>query len=134
MFNRWVENGLLDVLEETGIGCIPFSPLDQGLLTDKYLKGIPPNSRAAKPAISLSVEDVTEQKISKAGKLNKMAAARNQSLAQMAIAWLLKDPVITSVLVGVSSADQLDDNLKTLENLAFTDEELEKIELILNDK
>jgi len=134
MFNRWVENGLLDILEETGIGCIPFSPLDQGLLTDKYLKGIPPNSRAAKPAISLSVEDVTEQKISKAGKLNKMAAERNQSLAQMAIAWLLKDPVITSVLVGVSSADQLDDNLKTLENLAFTDEELEKIELILNDK
>jgi L-glyceraldehyde 3-phosphate reductase len=134
MFNRWVENGLLDALEENGIGCIPFSPLDQGLLTDKYLKGIPPGSRAAKPAISLSVEDVTEQKISKAGKLNKIAAERNQSLAQMAIAWLLKDPVITSVLVGVSSAEQLDDNLKTLENLVFTDEELEKIEHILNDK
>jgi L-glyceraldehyde 3-phosphate reductase len=134
MLNRWVEEGLLDVLEETGMGCIPFSPLEQGLLTDKYLTGIPAGSRASKPTGFLKVEDITGRKISKARKLNEMALSRNQSLAQMAIAWLLKDPVITSVLVGVSTAEQLDDNLKTLDNVAFSGEELEKIELILNDK
>ena len=90
MFNRWVENGLLDVLEETGIGCIPFCPLDQGLLTDRYLKGIPKDSRANKTTGFLKVEDVTREKISKARKLNEIASGRNQSLAQMAIAWLLK--------------------------------------------
>jgi len=134
MFNRWVEDGLLDVLEETDMGCIPFSPLSQGLLTDKYLKGIPKDSRAAKPTGFLKIEDVTEQKISKARKLNEIALNRNQSLAQMAIAWLLKDPRITSVLVGVSTADQLDDNLKTLSNLKFSGEELRKIEAILRKK
>lgn len=140
MFNRWVEEGndldhsLLDVLEETGIGCIPFSPLEQGLLTDKYLKGIPSGSRAANPHGFLKVEDVTEQRISKAKRLNEVAAKRSQSLAQMAIAWLLKDPRVTSVLVGVSSVEQLDDNLKTLKNLIFSGEELEKIESILNEK
>jgi L-glyceraldehyde 3-phosphate reductase len=134
MFNRWVEDGLLEALEETGMGCIPFSPLEQGLLTDKYLKGIPSGSRASKPTGFLKAEDVTEQRISKAGKLNEIAKSRNQSLAQMAIAWLLRNPVITSVLVGVSTVEQLDDNLKTLDNLAFTHEELNKIELILKDK
>jgi L-glyceraldehyde 3-phosphate reductase len=134
MFNRWVEDGLLDVLEETGMGCIPFSPLSQGLLTDKYLKGIPKDSRAYKPTGFLKIEDVTDQKISKARKLNEIALNRNQSLAQMAIAWLLKDPRITSVLVGVSTADQLDDNLKTLTNLKFNGEELRKIEAILRKK
>jgi L-glyceraldehyde 3-phosphate reductase len=140
MFNRWVEVGtgrdqsLLDVLEETGIGCIPFSPLEQGLLTDKYLKGIPVDSRAYKPHGFLKIEDITEQKILKAGKLNEIAAKRDQSLAQMAIAWLLKDPRITSVLVGVSSVKQLDDNLKTLNNLVFSEEELKKIEFILSEK
>jgi L-glyceraldehyde 3-phosphate reductase len=140
MFNRWVEVGtgrdqsLLDVLEETGIGCIPFSPLEQGLLTDKYLKGIPVDSRAYKPHGFLKIEDVTGQKILKAGKLNEIAAKRDQSLAQMAIAWLLKDPRITSVLVGVSSVKQLDDNLKTLNNLVFSEEELKKIEFILSEK
>jgi L-glyceraldehyde 3-phosphate reductase len=131
MFNRWVEDGLLNVLEETGIGCIPFSPLDQGLLTDKYLKGIPIDSRAYKPHGYLKIEDVTAQKISKAKKLNEIASKRNQSLAQMAVAWLLKDPRVTSVLIGVSKVEQLDDNLKTLNNLNFSDEELKKIELIL---
>jgi L-glyceraldehyde 3-phosphate reductase len=131
MFNRWVEQGLLDVLEETGIGCIPFSPLDQGMLTDKYLKGIPIDSRAYKPTGFLKIEEVTEQKISKAKLLNEIAANRNQSLAQMAVAWLLKDPRVTSVLVGVSKVEQLDDNLKTLNNLNFSEEELKKIELIL---
>jgi L-glyceraldehyde 3-phosphate reductase len=120
MFNRWVEDGLLDVLGETGIGCIPFSPLEQGLLTDKYLKGIPVDSRAYKPHGFLKVEDVTVQKVSKAKQLNEMALNRNQTLAQMAIAWLLKDLRITSVLIGVSSVGQLDDNLKTLGNLKFS--------------
>jgi L-glyceraldehyde 3-phosphate reductase len=134
MFNRWVEDGLLDVLEEKGIGCIPFSPLEQGLLTDKYLKGIPVDSRAYKPHGFLKIEDVTEQRVLKAGKLNEIALNRNQSLAQMAVAWLLKDPRVTSVLVGVSKVEQLDDNLKTLKNLRFSDEELKAIELILQDK
>lgn len=134
MFNRWVEDGLLDVLGDMGIGCIPFSPLEQGLLTSKYLKGIPPGSRAANPHGFLKVEDVTEQRISKAKQLNEIASKRNQSLAQMAIAWLLKDPRITSVLIGVSSVEQLDDNLKTLENTNFSQEELKKIESILKEK
>ena len=131
MFNRWVENGLLDALEDTGMGCIPFSPLAQGLLTNKYLKGIPEDSRAFKPTGFLKIEDVTEQRILKAGKLDKIASGRNQTLAEMAIAWLLKDQRITSVLVGVSSAAQLDDNLKALENLAFSEDELKQIESIL---
>jgi L-glyceraldehyde 3-phosphate reductase len=134
MFTRWVEDGLLDVLEETGMGCIPFSPLEQGLLTDKYLKGIPAGSRAANPNGFLRVEDVTEQKISKARRLNEIAAKRKQSLAQMAIAWLLKDERITSVLIGVKSVEQLDDNLETLANLDFSEEELKKIESILKEK
>ena len=134
MFNRWVENGLLDVLEETGIGCIPFSPLEQGLLTEKYLKGIPVDSRAYKPHGFLKIEDVTAERISKAKRLNEIAAERNQSLSQMAIAWLLKDPRVTSVLIGVSSVDQLDDNLKALNNLNFSGEELKKIDYILNEK
>ena len=134
MFNRWVENGLLDVLEENGIGCIPFSPLEQGLLTEKYLKGIPVDSRAYKPHGFLKIEDVTVQRISKAKRLNKIAAERNQSLSQMAIAWLLKDARVTSVLIGVSSVDQLDDNLKALNNLNFSGGELKKIDYILNEK
>ncbi|MCX6253332.1 MAG: L-glyceraldehyde 3-phosphate reductase [Bacteroidia bacterium] len=133
MFERWVEDGLLDVLEESGMGCIPFSPLAQGLLTDKYLKGIPKDSRAYKPHGFLKIEEVTEQKISKAKRLNEIAASRNQSLAQMAIAWLLKDPRVTSVLVGVSNVGQLDDNLKALDNLNFSEEELKKIEGILTE-
>ena len=134
MFNRWVENGLLDVLEENGIGCIPFSPLEQGLLTEKYLKGIPVDSRAYKPHGFLKIEDVTAERISKAKRLNKIAAERNQSLSQMAIAWLLKDTRVTSVLIGVSSVNQLDDNLKALNNLKFSGEELKKIDYILNKK
>jgi L-glyceraldehyde 3-phosphate reductase len=140
MFNRWVEAGsspnpsLLDVLEETGMGCIPFSPLAQGLLTNRYLKGIPKDSRAYKPNNFLKIEDVMDQRISKARRLDEIASNRNQSLAQMAIAWLLKDPRVTSVLVGVSNVDQLNDNLKTLDNLKFSDEELKNIEVILKEK
>ncbi len=131
MFNRWVENGLLDVLEDSGTGCIAFSPLAQGLLTDKYINGIPAGSRASKPHGFLRPGDVTEEKISKVRKLNEIAKSRNQSLAQMALAWLLKDNRVTSVLVGASSVEQLEDNLKTMDNLKFTNDELKKIEQIL---
>ena len=104
------------------------------MLTDKYLKGIPVDSRAYKPHGFLKIEDVTEPRISKAKRLNEIAAERNQSLAQMAVAWLLKDPRVTSVLIGVSKVEQLDDNLKTLDNLNFSEEELRKIEFILKEK
>ncbi len=133
MFERWVENGLMDVLGNEGIGCIAFSPLAQGLLTNKYLKGIPENSRAAKVTGFLQVSDVTPERIEKVKKLNDIAQNRNQSLAQMAIAWLLKDERVTSVLVGASSTEQLIDNLKSLDNLKFEVEELNLIEKILKD-
>lgn len=132
MFDRWVEGGLLDVLEEEGMGCIVFSPLAQGLLTNKYLNGIPAGSRAAKANTHLDASAVTPEKIEKARELNLLAQERGQSLAQMALAWLLKDKRITSVLVGASSVNQLQDNLKTLENTTFTPEELQRIEQILN--
>ena len=130
MFVRWVEDGLLDVLEEEGIGCIPFSPLAQGLLTDKYLNGIPEGSRASKSWGFLRPHQV-EPAIGKIKKLNELAQKRGQSLAQMALAWILKDKRITSVLIGASSVAQLDDNMETLKNLDFSDEELILIEKIL---
>lgn len=132
MFERWVENGLLDVLEEEGIGCIPFSPLAQGLLTDRYLKGIPEGSRASKPHGFLKADTITAEKLEKIKKLNEIALKRGQSLAQMAIAWLLKDKRITSVLIGASSIEQLHNNLISLNNFSFDDEELKKINSILN--
>ena len=131
MLDRWVEDGLLDVLENEGMGCIPFSPLEQGFLTSKYLKGIPKNSRAAKSTGFLQKEQVTEKVINKVQKLNDIAESRGQSLAQMAVAWLLKDNRVTSVLVGVSNEKQLLDNLASLNNLDFTTAELERIEQIL---
>jgi L-glyceraldehyde 3-phosphate reductase len=130
MFVRWVEDKLLDVLEEEGIGCIPFSPLAQGLLTDKYLNGIPEGSRAAKSWGFLHESDV-EPAIGKVQKLNELAKQRGQSLAQMALAWILKDKRITSVLIGASSVQQIDDNVDTLKNLEFSQEELNAIEKIL---
>jgi L-glyceraldehyde 3-phosphate reductase len=133
MFERWVEGGLLDVLEDNGIGCIPFSPLAQGLLTDKYLHGIPEGSRATR-AHFLKPEMITPEKIEKIQKLNHVAANRGQSLAQMALAWILKDKRITTVLIGASSTNQIDDNLKTLQNLKFENAELKEIEEILNNK
>lgn len=132
MMDRWVENELMDVLGDEGIGCIPFSPLEQGILTNKYLKGVPSDSRAAKSTGFLQEDQVTDIVIKKAQKLNEIASSRGQSLAQMAIAWLLKDKRVTSVLVGVSSEKQLLDNLGTLDNLHFTNEELTQIERILN--
>ena len=132
MFQRWVEEGLLDVLEDKGVGCIAFSPLAQGLLTNKYLKGIPENSRAFNPNGHLKLEEVSEDKIQKVMQLNQIAQNRNQSLAQMALAWILKDNRITSVLIGASSVAQLNDNLESLELLSFSTDEIEAIEHILN--
>ena len=131
MFERTPEYGLLDVLEKNGVGCIPFSPLAQGMLTDRYLKGIPPDSRAAKEHGFLKINDITTNKLEKIKKLNDLAVNRGQSLSQMAIAWLMKKPVVTSVLIGVSSVEQLDSNLGTLDNISFTQEELDQIEKIL---
>lgn len=131
MFERWVEEGLLDVLEKYGVGCIPFSPLAQGLLTDKYLHGIPENSRAGKAHGFLKSHEITAEKISTIQKLNQVAGNRNQSLAQMALSWLLKDKRITSVLIGASSVKQLDDNIDALLNPDYSDEELKQIEIIL---
>ncbi|HKJ43921.1 MAG TPA: L-glyceraldehyde 3-phosphate reductase [Sunxiuqinia sp.] len=132
MFERWVEDGLLDVLEEEGIGCIPFSPLAQGLLTDKYLNGIPEGSRAAKSWGFLK-PDMVEPAIGKVQKLNEIAQNRRQTLAQMALAWVLKDKRVTTVLIGASSVNQLENNVAMLNNLNFSKEELVKIETILKD-
>lgn len=131
MFERWVEEGLLNVLEEYGVGCIPFSPLAQGLLTDRYLKGVPEGSRASKEHGFLKTNDITPEKLEKIQKLNAIAKRRNQSLAQMALSWLLKDNRITTVLIGVSSVEQLNNNLACLDNRLFSSEELNEIELIL---
>lgn len=131
MFERWVEEGLLDVLEASGVGCIPFSPLAQGMLTNKYLKGIPENSRAAKSTGHLQTSEITEERLQQVKQLNDIAQQRNQSLAQMALAWLMKDKRITTVLIGASSVAQLDDNLACLNNIDFSEEELKQIESIL---
>lgn len=132
MFERWVEERLLDVAEENGIGLIAFSPLAQGLLTDKYINGVPPNSRAAKSWGFLQEKTVAET-INKVNALNKIAEVRGQSLAQMALAWLLKDKRITSVLIGASSVEQLEDNIGSLDYLLFSNEEIEEIEVILSN-
>jgi L-glyceraldehyde 3-phosphate reductase len=130
MFVRWVEDELLDIIEDNGVGLIAFSPLAQGLLTNKYLNGIPEDSRAAKSWGYLQVAEV-ESKITKIKALNEVAENRGQSLAQMAIAWLLKDQRVTSVLIGASSVKQLEDNLGALEYLIFSNEELVEIDEIL---
>ncbi|HMD87923.1 MAG TPA: L-glyceraldehyde 3-phosphate reductase [Anaerolineaceae bacterium] len=131
MFNRWVEDGLLDVLEQEGIGSIAFSPLAQGLLTDRYLKGIPPDSRAGKPDTALQPEDVTEQSVAKVRRLNKLAKERGQTMAQMALAWVLRRKEVTSVLIGASRVHQIEDCVATLDHLQFSPEELQKIDEIV---
>lgn len=131
MFNRWIEDGLTDVLEKEEVGAIVFSPLAQGLLTDKYLNGIPEGSRASKPSGFLRPEQITAEKVTKVTQLNEMAKARGQSLAQMSIAWVLRNPVITSALIGASRVSQIDDALGALTHLNFTPIELEQIEAIL---
>jgi L-glyceraldehyde 3-phosphate reductase len=131
MFHREPENGLLDTIQETQIGCIPFSPLAQGLLSDKYLKGIPTDSRVAKGVGFLKEEHITPETIAKIQSLNQVAISRNQTLAQMAVAWLLKDQRITSVLIGASKRQQLIDCVNASKNTHFSAEELQQIELIL---
>jgi L-glyceraldehyde 3-phosphate reductase len=131
MFERWIEEGLTEVLDEFGVGCIAFSPLAQGMLTNKYLKGIPEDSRAAKSHGHLQEGEITRERLEKINALNELAKARGQSLAQMAIAWVARLPQMTSVLVGASSPRQLEENIKAINKLDFTGVELEKIENIL---
>lgn len=133
MLERWVENGLLDTLEKKGIGSIAFSPLAQGLLTTKYLNGIPADSRAAIEGGYLDRSLITKELIEKLKRLNKIAEERNQSLPQMAISWLLKDKRITSVLIGVSRVSQLEDNITALHKLDFSEKELKEINTILKE-
>jgi L-glyceraldehyde 3-phosphate reductase len=130
MLSRWAEDQLLQTVDELGIGLIAFSPLAQGMLTDKYLNGVPSGSRASKSWTDLQ-ENQVEQTIEKAKQLNQIAGKRGQSLAQMALAWILKDKRVTSVLVGASSVAQLSDNIDALQNLLFSDEEIEIIDKIL---
>ena len=132
MFDRWIEGGLLDVLLEEGIGCIVFSPLAQGQLTDRYLQGIPTGARATKTERVWLTPDDVKANLPKVQKLNELAQQRGQSLAQMAIAWTLRKPAVTSSLIGASSVRQLEDNLAALNHLKFGDEELDTIESILN--
>jgi len=127
MLNRWIEGGLLQVLGEEGIGCIVFSPLAQGLLTDRYLGGVPEGSRASRPG-SMSADMLSEENLGKVRALHQVAARRDQSLAQLALSWTLRDPRVTSALVGASSVAQLEDNVQALRNLAFDDQELAEID------
>ncbi|TDO24360.1 L-glyceraldehyde 3-phosphate reductase [Pedobacter duraquae] len=131
MLERWPERGLLDLLEQEGVGCIPFSPLAQGILTSKYLGGIPDDSRAAKSSGHLQASSITEAQLQQVRALNKLAESRDQTLAQMALSWLMKDQRVTSVLVGASKPEQLADSLRSLDHLHFYQEELEKIDQIL---
>jgi L-glyceraldehyde 3-phosphate reductase len=133
MFNRWIEDGLTDVLEEAGMGCIPFSPLAQGMLTDRYLQDIPADSRAAKPHGFLKPDQVTEDRVGKVRRLNEIAHARGQTMAQMAIAWVLRLPVVSSALIGASRVEQIEDVLGALDNQSFSQDELDRIDAILKE-
>lgn len=132
MLDRWVEEGLLDVLEKEGVGAIAFSPLAKGMLTNRYLDGIPPDSRAGGPSVFLHPEDLTDTLLGKIKKLNRLAEDRNQSLAQMSLAWVLHEPRITSVLIGASRVSQIEDCVAALDNLAFDPVELDEIEAIVS--
>ena len=131
MFERWVEGGLLDVLENKGVGCIPFSPLAQGLLTDKYLHGIPADSRVATSGIFLKESSITPEKIEVITRLNDVAKLRGQKLSQMALSWILKDHRITTVLIGASKPEQITDAILALNNTTFSEEELKNIDQLL---
>ena len=133
MLNRWIEPELLDVLGEEGIGCICFSPLAQGMLTGKYLNGIPEGSRASREDYSLSQELLTDEALDKIRALNDLAAGRGQTLAQMALAWTLRDSRVTSTLIGASSVAQLEENVGALDRLDFTDDELAEIDRFATD-
>lgn len=127
LVNRWVEGGLLDVLEQEGVGCIAFSPLAQGLLSDRYLRGIPEDSRVRR-GLHFSERLITEENLERVRALSAIAQARGQSLAQMALAWVLRDPRVTSALIGVSSITQLEDNVAALRRLEFDPDELRRID------
>lgn len=131
MFNRWVEDGLLDVLGKNGVGSVVFSPLFQGLLTNKYLQGIPEGSRASKAESYLQSADITPEKIAKVKSLNEIAESRGQKMAQLALAWVLRDKRVTSVIIGASKVSQIEDAVGILDNMEFTAEELQLIEEIL---
>lgn len=131
MLNRWIENGLQDVLQENGVGSIAFCPLAQGLLTNKYLTGLPSDSRAVKVTGALGTDQVTEEVISRVQKLNALATERGQSLAQMALAWVLRGGRVTSALIGASKVSQIEDNVAALNHLEFSTEEIQRIEDIL---
>jgi L-glyceraldehyde 3-phosphate reductase len=133
MLDRTIEHGLLEVLEEEGIGCIVFSPLAQGLLTDRYARGVPDDSRAGKPHGFLRPDSVTEGARARAARLGEIAAARGQTLAQLAIAWVLRHPAVTSALVGASRMSHVESNVAALDNLALSEEELAAIEETLGD-
>lgn len=133
MFDRWIEDDLLDVLEQEGIGCIVFSPLAQGLLTDRYLTGIPEGARATKTDRVWLTKDDVKKSLDKVRKLNELARNRDQKLAQMALAWVLRQPQVTSAVIGASSVAQLETNLAALSKLEFSDEELQTIDNILSD-
>ncbi len=131
MFGRWIENDLLPVVERTGMGVIAFCPLAQGLLTNKYLGGVPKDSRASSKGGFLKEKDITEAKIAKVGKLNELAGERGQSLAQMSLAWVLRDRRVTTALIGASRPSQITENVAALKNAKFSEEELKRIEAIL---
>ena len=131
MFNRWIENGLQDVLEQEGIGSIVFSPLAGGMLTNRYLNGVPADSRAGGPSVFLKADQITDSKLNKVRELNEIAQGRGQSLAQMSLAWVLRGGRVTSALIGASRVEQIDDNVAALNRLDFSDDELSRIESIL---
>ncbi len=133
MFNRWIENGLLDVLKEQGMGAIVFSPLAQGLLTDKYLEGVPEDSRVKRSGVFLKEKDLTDVKLKKIRALNEMAKKRGQTMAQFAITWILRQPVITSVLIGASRSSQIVDAVQSLESPALSAQEIGQVDSILQD-
>ncbi|MBS1481918.1 MAG: L-glyceraldehyde 3-phosphate reductase [Clostridium sp.] len=132
MLERWVEDGLLELLDREGVGCICFSPLAQGALTDKYLSGVPEGSRASREGNTIGGRYLSEESLVKIRELNQIAASRGQTLAQMALAWVLRRSEVTSVLIGASSTAQLEDNVAALDHLAFEPDELEKIESVLS--
>ena len=133
MFDRWIEDGLLDVLEKNGVGSVVFSPLFQGLLTDKYLHGIPKHSRAAKTNTYLQTSAITPERIEKVKKLSRLATNRGQNMAQLALAWVLRDKRVTSVIIGASKVSQIEEAVRIQTNLDFSPEELNEIEVILAD-
>ena len=132
MFERWIEGELLALLEREGIGCIAFSPLAQGLLTDKYLSGIPAGSRASKPHSFLKAAHLTDDKLAKVRRLNEVAQRRSQKLSQMALAWVLRQPAMTSTVIGASRVSQIDDAVAGLGQLDFSADDLQSIDAILN--